>query len=349
MKAILTLLPLAAFSVSQNVNFEQIPLEEQPIGEIPLQTSSVLTTEPLTIDGIPLLGFGTWNLKTNCSEAVSWAIQTGYRHIDCAAAYGNEHEVGRGIADGLLNTDLTREDLWITSKLWNDHHDPNKVEAAIDDSLEKLGVGYLDLYHMHWPVRSGSLGRNYIDYRDTWNAMSALVEDGKTRHIGVSNFSPNQMENLLNHTSHTPSVHQMELHPYLQQTDWIKWHEKHGIHVTAYSPFAGTNPTYQPGDPEHLLKNKVITKIADKRGCTAAQVALQWGMARGTSVIPKTSHLERATENFHSLDCVLKKKDLEKIDELGKAHHRFNNPSKSWGLDLYEGLEDSKGEHKKHS
>ena len=89
-------------------------------------------------------------------------------------------------------------------------HDPNKVEAAIDDSLEKLGVGYLDLYHMHWPVRSGSLGRNYIDYRDTWNAMSALVEDGKTRHIGVSNFSPNQMENLLNHTSHTPSVHQME-------------------------------------------------------------------------------------------------------------------------------------------
>ena len=142
---------------------------------------------------------------------------------------------------------------------------------------------------------------------------------------------------------------QNRLHPYLQQNDWVKWHEKNGIHVTAYSPLAGSNPTYDPGDPVQLLENKVITKIADKRDCTPGQVALIWGMSRGTSVIPKTSHLDRVTENFKSLDCVLKMKDIEKIDKLGKEHFRFNNPSKNWGVDLYEGLEDSKGDHKKDS
>ena len=220
-------------------------------------------------------------------------------------------------------------------------HNPNEVEEAIDETLQKFDVGYLDLYHMHWPVADGYFGRKYIDYLDTWGAMTLLVEKGKTKHIGVSNFDPHQLKTLLNHTAHPPAVHQMELHAYLQQNDWIEFHEKNGIHVTAYSPLAGTNPTYDAGDPVQLLSNKVITKIASKRGCTAAQVALQWGMSRGTSVIPKTSHKERVEENFKTLECVLKKKDLEKIDELEKEHHRYNNPSKSWGLDLYEGLEDS--------
>lgn len=179
--------------------------------------------------------------------------------------------------------------------------------------------------------------------------MGLLLDKGKTRHIGVSNFSPHQMETLLNKTSRRPDVHQMELHPYLQQNDFVKWHEKHGIHVTAYSPLAGTNPTYDPGKPEPLLNSTTLKKIADKRSCTAAQVALAWGMSRGTSVIPKTSHFNRAKENLHSLECVLKKRDLEKIDELGEAYNRYNNPSNGWGVDLYEGLEDSKGEHKKHS
>ena len=129
----------------------------------------------------------------------------------------------------------------------------------------------------------------------------------------------------------------------------MEWHEKHNIHVTAYSPLAGTNPTYNPGDPSPLLKNDVVTKIAEKRGCTPAQVALAWGMSRGTSVIPKTSHLDRVTENFKALKCELKSKDIKKIDELGKEYFRYNNPSKSWGVDLYEGLEDSKGNHEKDS
>lgn len=139
------------------------------------------------------------------------------------------------------------------------------------------------------------------------------------------------------------------MHPYLSQNEFLESHESKGIHVTAYSPLAGTNPTYDPGAPEQLLKNKKIVDIAEKRSCTPAQVVLTWGMSRGTSVIPKSSHLQRITENFHALECVLEKKDLKKIDKLGKEYYRFNNPSSSWDVPLYEGLEDSEGNHKKHS
>nr|POE79947.1 putative oxidoreductase c26f1.07 [Quercus suber] len=339
LKAIITMnfflycLPLAVGAFAQQ---EQVPLE-----------AAITYTNPETI---PKLGFGTWNLdKSNATEAVSWAIQTGYRHIDCAAIYGNEKEVGRGIADGLLKTGLRRQDLWITSKLWNDHHGRNAVQSAIEKTLQDLGVGYLDLYHMHWPVSSGVFGGNTIEYRETWGAMELMVVHGKTTHIGVSNFSPYQLEHLLNHTSTKPAVHQFETHAYLQQPDFLAWHEKHGIHVTAYSPLGGTNPTYDAGDLTPLLKNDVIAKVARKRSCTPAQVALAWGLSRGTSVIPKAQRQDHIVENFNATLCALTAKDLHKIEKLGKEHHRYNNPSKSWKLELYEGLEDSTGKHKKHS
>lgn len=201
---------------------------------------------------------------------------------------------------------------------------------------------------MHWPVANVK-GVNTIDYLNTWEAMEALVDNGKARHIGVANFSPKEMGKLLKHSkSHPPQVHQMELHPYLQQPDWIEWHANNSIHVTAYSPLAQTNPIYNPGEPEPLLNNSVIKEIADDRDCTPAQVAIMWAMARGTSVIPKSSHNERITENFYSLECILEEEDFEKIKKLGKAHYRFNNPTKSWDVPLYEGLEDWKGKHKKN-
>lgn len=203
---------------------------------------------------------------------------------------------------------------------------------------------------MHWPVASGYFG-NKIEYLDTYGAMTLLLEKGQVHHLGVSNFSPHQMEKLLNHTASPPSVHQMELHPYLQQTDFLEFHEKHGIHVTGYSPFAGKNPTYEGkrGETPDLFNNTVIAEVAEERGCTPAQVALMWGMSRGTSVIPKSAHPAYIEENFHALECVLEKKDLHKIDKLHKYRHRYNNPSKSWKLDLYKDLEDSRGKHKKHS
>lgn len=208
-------------------------------------------------------------------------------------------------------------------------------------------MGYLDLYHMHWPVASNSSG-NTIEYLDTWDAMGRLPQVRGTRYIGVSNFSPDQLTDLLKHTLFAPAVHQMEMHPYLQQNDWREFHQKHNIRVTAYSPLAGTNPTYDEShSPVPLLQNKVLAKIAKKRSCTPAQVTLAWGMSRGVSVIPKSIHKDYITENFGSLQCELKKTDLRKIDALGKFHYRYNNPAKPWDVPLYEGLEDATGKHDK--
>ena len=175
--------------------------------------------------------------------------------------------------------------------------------------------------------------------------MEALLTTSKVRQIGVSNFDPHQMKKLIGESTHKPSVHQFESHPYLQQTEWVKWHQDHGIMVTAYSPLANLNPIYDsPGNskdtPPSLLENREISNIAEKRGCTNAQVALKWGMSRGTSVIPKSSHASRIKENYKAVGCLLEEEDYEKIREVGKKYlKRFNNPSEGWGVPLYEGLD----------
>ena len=174
--------------------------------------------------------------------------------------------------------------------------------------------------------------------------MEKLSETDNIRTIGVSNFSPSQLENLIKHSSTKPAVHQFEIHPYLPQTEWVQWHKDRGIEVTAYSPFANTNPTYKPksSDPPALLSNTDMLIIAGERGCTPAQVALVWGIRRGTSVIPKSSQEKHIKENFAALECVLLDGDLELIDDLSKKYlKRFNNPSKNYGLPLYDGLEDA--------
>ena len=177
--------------------------------------------------------------------------------------------------------------------------------------------------------------------------MERALDTGKVRHIGVSNFSPYQLQQLLQQTAISPAVHQFELHPYLQQVEFVEWHKANGIDVTAYSPLANLNPTYgSPGEskdaPPSLLVSQDITKIAKERGCTNAQVALAWGMGRGHSVIPKSQHADRIKENFASVNCKLEEEDYATIEELGKKYlKRFNNPSEGWGVSLFEGLEDS--------
>lgn len=313
----------------------------------------VINQHPITLQAIPgqpLLGFGTWNLKEsshNTSSAVSIAIETGYRQIDCAAAYGNEKAVGEGIAKGLKKAGVRREDIWVTSKLWNDYHSPSLVAPALNKTLSDLGLQYLDLYLMHWPVgKSSSSSFSYhLDYLPTWTAMTALLSTGLVRHIGISNFSPAQLEELIANSDIKPAVHQMELHPYLPQEDWVRWHQRHGISVTAYSPLGNMNPTYGYRNSEEkaplLLENEKIKRIAEKRDCTPAQVVLAWGMNRGTSVIPKSKHEEFVKENFGSRHCLLKEEDLEELRALGKHPSRFNNPSKGWGVHLFEGLDDA--------
>ncbi|KAF2841581.1 Aldo/keto reductase [Patellaria atrata CBS 101060] len=300
----------------------------------------------------PLIGFGTWNLDIfpeNTTAAVSIALQAGYRQIDCAAAYGNEKAVGKGIAEGMERANLQRWQIWVTSKLWNDHHAVGKVEEGLNQTLKDLGLDYLDLYLMHWPVGNAPItGKLRFDYIETWHAMEKLLDTGKVRNIGVSNFSRGQLHRLIKSSKVKPAVHQMELHPYLHQEKWIRMHQAHGIAVTAYSPLGNMNPTYHDDDsddtesPPLLLKNPVILNIARKRSCTAAQVALAWGMSRGTSVIPKSSHEDHIRENIGATECHLQKEDFREIVEVGrKWSTRFNNPGEGWGVHLFEGLEDS--------
>jgi len=204
---------------------------------------------------------------------------------------------------------------------------------------------------MHWPVGKGPDDKKYqYDYLETWHAMQVLLASGRVRNIGISNFSPAQLKDLIKNSDIKPAVHQMELHPYLVQEKWVAAHKAHGIAVTAYSPLGNMNPTY--GDRARrtpttqtkaplLLEEQVIKDIAEKRDCTSAQVVLAWGMSRGVSVIPKSKHEKYIKENVGSVDCELEKDDIVQINKLGEKPKRFNNPSKGWGVDLFDGLDDA--------
>lgn len=204
---------------------------------------------------------------------------------------------------------------------------------------------------MHWPVGKGPHDKKYhYDYVATWKAMAKLPATGRVRYIGVSNFSPAQLMDTHRSGGVHPTVHQMELHPYLAQTEFIHQHMAHGVKVTAYSPLGNMNPTY--GDRTRrdvttrskaplLLDNKVVVDIAGKRDCTPAQVVLAWGMSRGVSVIPKSKHEAYIKENIGAVKCVLVEDDLARIAKLGESPVRFNNPSENWGVWLLEGLEDA--------
>lgn len=204
---------------------------------------------------------------------------------------------------------------------------------------------------MHWPVGKGPSEDEYhYDYVSTWHVMSKLLQSGRVRNIGVSNFSPHQLNELLEKSDIKPAVHQMELHPYLPQADWLKWHQERSIAVTAYSPLGNMNPTY--GDRSRrlpttqskaplLLENEIVKKVAERRGCTPAQVVLAWGIGRGTSVIPKSKHQSYIEENIGAMECMLKDDDYTDIDVLGGSPIRFNNPSKGWNVQLFVGLDDA--------
>lgn len=232
-------------------------------------------------------------------------------------------------------------------------HKPENVPVGFNKTLSELNTTYLDLYLMHWPVAflPDKGGRSVIDQdtsiTDTWKAMETLASAYKAssgaygaRHIGVSNFSPRQLDQIMKMCTICPYAHEFETHPYLQQQEFVNWHHEHDIKVIAYSPLANINPTYKDVMPElkPILEDPFWEAVAKKKNCTVAQAVLGWGVARDTIVIPKSVHEKRIAENIGSMEVSFTEGELEEINKEDKKV-RFNNPSKDWGVDLFEGLD----------
>lgn len=262
-------------------------------------------------DTMPALGLGTWkSAPGEVGAAVEEAVRLGYRHLDCAAIYGNEAEIGDALQRVLARGEVTREDLWITSKLWCNSHREAEVRPALEESLAKLRCEYLDLYLVHWPValRHDVLGASSGDdflplsevpLAETWGAMEDCAEMGLTRHVGVSNYSATKLAEHLD-ARIVPEVDQVELHPYLQQPELVRFCAEHGIHLTGYSPLGSRDRPEgmkAKGEPV-LLEDPAVAAIARRLDATPAQVLLAWAMERGTSVIPKSVNPRRMAENL---------------------------------------------------
>jgi 2,5-diketo-D-gluconate reductase A len=263
-----------------------------------------MSAPPITLnDGntIPSVGLGVWQTPPEATErAVSAALQAGYRHIDTAAAYGNEHQVGRAIA----GSGVPREDVFVVTKLWNADQGYDTTMAAFEKSAGQLGLdklsGYLDMYLIHWPVPA--IG----EFVDTFRAFSALRDLGHIRSIGVSNFAPEQLSTLIDATGIVPVVNQIELHPMLTQTELRDVHAQLGIATEAWSPLG----------QGRLLDHPTITGIADAHGKTPAQVIVRWHLQLGNIVIPKSVSPERIVSNFDVFDFELSDDDMTSISSL---------------------------------
>ena len=287
-------------------------------------------------DHMPILGLGTWKSDPgDVYKAVKEALRVGYRHIDCAHIYGNEVEVGQALSESISDGTVTRDQLWITSKLWNDSHDPIHVQPGLDTTLKNLQLDYLDLYLIHWPValRNGAgfpfgaddlVPLETLPIADTWAAMEKLIDAGTCRHLGVSNFSVAKVKSLLESARIKPEMNQVELHPYLQQSALVEFCQTNGVHVTAYSPLgSGDRPdSLKAADEPVLLENEAIATIAQEHNVTPAQVLIAWAIHRGTAVIPKSVAPSRIQQNLAAAEVSLTTENLKTIEECDR-HRRY--------------------------
>ncbi len=253
---------------------------------------------------MPQLGFGLFQVPdlSQAEQAVSDALDTGYRLIDTAAAYGNEEAVGAAIK----NSDVDRDDIFVTSKLWVDHFTYEKAKQGIDDSLNKLDLDYMDLYLLHQP---------YGDVAGAWRALEEAQQEGKIKSIGVSNFAPDQLMNLELMSNVKPALNQIEVSPWYQETAEVKFNEQQNVQTEAWAPFA---------EGKHdIFTNETIAAIGKKYGKANGQVILRWLLQRGIVVIPKSVHKARMAENFDVFDFQLSDDDMKTMNSLDKHESQF--------------------------
>lgn len=262
---------------------------------------------------MPWLGLGVYLAKEGDEvvQAVKAAIRAGYRSIDTASAYRNEEGVGQGVREALQENGLRREDLFITSKVWNSDQGYETTLKSFDDSLKRSGLDYLDLFLVHWPVKG--------KYKDTWRALEKVYAEGKVRAIGVSNFQIHHLEDLLSEAKIVPAVNQVEFHPYLTQKDLLRYCREKGIQLEAWSPLGQGN----------LLEHEILQGIAAKYGKTVAQVILRWDLQLGVVTIPKSVREARIIENADVFDFQLSAEDIQAIDELNRNQRFGSDPDKN--------------------
>jgi 2,5-diketo-D-gluconate reductase A len=259
---------------------------------------------------MPQVGLGVYKVDPGATEAVvAEAIEAGYRSIDTATLYGNEAEVGRAV----IGAGVDRDELFVTTKLWNDAHGRDQARRAFDASLDRLGLDHVDLYLIHWPCPSQDR------YVETFRALVDLRDEGRARSIGVSNFQPAHLRRLVDETGVVPAVNQIELHPYFQQADLRAFHREHGIATEAWRPIGGDNG---------VLDEPVLGEIARRLGVRPAQVVLRWHIDHGTIVIPKSVHPERLRQNLDLFSFELSDDDRRRIDGLDRGARDGPDPDR---------------------
>lgn len=283
---------------------------------------------------IPALGLGTWKAeKGEVGLAVLSAIKVGYRHFDCAPVYENEKEIGEAFSKAFREGLVKREELWITSKLWNENHSKGDVLPALRQTLSDLQLDYLDLYLIHWPIAhrkgvwfpedgKGFLKAEEAPLTETWKGMEQAQEEGLARHVGVSNFSPARLEKLVEVAKRPPEVNQVECHPFLAQRELQEVCKRHGVVLTGYCPLGSGKE--KGGDVPDIFGNEKIVGIAKTHGVSPAQIALAWAVNRGAVAIPKSTNESRQKENLAAAEISLTETEMAEIDSLDSGYRYIN-------------------------
>lgn len=298
----------------------------------------------------PSIGLGTWKIPDEVLPGlIPEAVSLGYRHFDCACDYGNEVAVGQGLGNAISSGACTRDDLWLTSKLWNTYHHPDHVRAACERSLNDLGVDELDLYLIHFPVtlayvpfeeryppgwlfdpeaENPAMKHVPVPCADTWGAMEELVDSGLVKRIGVCNVGTASLRDLKSYARIQPSVLQVEMHPYLTQQNLLRFCKDEEIAVTAFSPFGASSyvPLNMAGENESVLDETVVKDIGSTHGKSAGQIVLRWAVQRGTVAIPKSQSTGHLKDNIEIYDFKLSDDEMKQIDAL-ERNRRFNDPA----------------------